>query len=100
MEQRKRIREAASEAIETDESEDKFYGEDKTGDELPEDIQGQKKRLEKIKHALNKANHENEEKINITDMDANFMKDKQSIQTNYNYQSDSPLSLFPYFLSV
>ena len=85
-EQQKRIEEAIQEAIKTDEAEDKLYGEDKTGDELPEDIKDQKKRLEKIKLALNKAKESNKEKINLTDHDASFMKDKQAIQTNYNCQ--------------
>lgn len=86
-EQKKRIKEAISKAIETDAAEDKLYGEDKTGDELPEDIKDQKKRLEKIKPALHKSKESDKEKINLTDHDANFMKDKQAIQTNYNCQS-------------
>ncbi|OIO58950.1 MAG: hypothetical protein AUJ82_07290 [Verrucomicrobia bacterium CG1_02_43_26] len=85
-EQKKRIRDTISEAIKTDEAEDKLYGEDKTGDELPEDIKDQKKRLEKIKQALHKAKELNKDKINLTDHDANFMKDSQTIQTNYNCQ--------------
>ncbi|MBU4346098.1 MAG: IS1182 family transposase [Candidatus Omnitrophica bacterium] len=85
-EQKKRIRDAINEAIKTDDAEDKLYGEDKTGDELPEDIKDQKKRLEKIKQALRKAKELNKEKINITDQDANFMKSSNLIQTNYNCQ--------------
>jgi len=85
-EQKKRIRDAINEAIKTDEAEDKLYGEDKTGDELPEDIKDQKKRLEKIKQALGKAKELNQEKINLTDHDANFMKSNGVIQTNYNCQ--------------
>jgi transposase len=85
-EQKQRIKEAISEAIKTDDAEDKLYGEDKTGDELPEDIKDQKKRLEKIKQALHKAKELNKEKINLTDQDANFMKSNSLIQTNYNCQ--------------
>lgn len=85
-EQKRRIKEAINEAIRVDETEDVLYGPDKRGDELPEDIKDRKKRLEKIKIALNKAKEENKEKINTTDLDANFMKDDETIQTNYNCQ--------------
>ena len=83
-EQKKRIEQSIAEAIKIDEAEDALYGKDKTGDELPDDLKDRKKRLEKIKRALNKAKTENKEKINITDHDANFMKDAKAIQTNYN----------------
>ncbi len=85
-EQRQRIRDAISEAIKTDEVEDNLYGKDKTGDELPEDIKDQKKRLERIKQALHKAKESSKDKINLTDHDANFMKSNSIIQTNYNCQ--------------
>jgi len=85
-EQEKRIEEAIDKAIEIDETEDKLYGKDKTGNELPEELKDQKRRLEKIRQALNKAKELNKEKINITDHDANFMKDSYIIQTNYNCQ--------------
>ena len=85
-EQIERIEKSIDDAIKLDEAEDKLYGTDKTGNELPEDIKDQKKRLKKIKQALNKAKKENKQKINLTDADANFMKDKQTIQTNYNCQ--------------
>lgn len=83
-EQKIRIEEAIEEAIKVDATEDKLYGEDKTGDELPDDLKDRKKRLEKIKQALNKSKEQNKEKINLTDNDANFMKDSKIIQTNYN----------------
>lgn len=83
-EQKRRIEEAIAEAIKIDETEDALYGKDKTGDELPDDLKDRKKRLEKIKRALNKAELENKEKINITDHDAHFMKGAKIIQTNYN----------------
>lgn len=85
-EQVRRIEEAINEAIKLDETEDKIYGYDKRGDELPEDIKDQVKRLKKIKQALNKAKETDKEKINLTDNDANFMKDSLTIQTNYNCQ--------------
>lgn len=85
-EQKKRIEKAINEAIKVDEAEDKLYGQDKRGDELPEDIKDQKKRLRMIKQALDKAKETNKEKINTTDHDANFMKDDETIQTNYNCQ--------------
>lgn len=85
-EQIRSIERAIDEAIKLDETEDKLYGPDKTGNELPEDIKDQTKRLEKIKQALHKAEELDKKKINITDPDANFMKDDEMIQTNYNCQ--------------
>ena len=85
-EQKRRIEKAIDEAIKLDAAEDELYGEDKRGDELPEDIKDRKKRLKKIKQALAKAKEQNKEKINTTDHDANFMKDDETIQTNYNCQ--------------
>lgn len=84
--QKEHIEQAIDEAIKLDAAEDKLYGEDKTGNELPDDIKDQKKRLEKIKQVLSKSKEENKEKINLTDPDANFMKDDEAIQTNYNCQ--------------
>ena len=85
-EQIKRIEKSIDEAINLDEAEDNFYGRDKTGDELPEDIKDQTKRLKKIKQALSKAKETGKEKVNLTDHDANFMKGSQVIETNYNCQ--------------
>ena len=85
-EQKRRIEKAIDEAIKLDTAEDKLHGEDKRGDELPENIKDQKERLKKIKQALYKAEEENKEKINLTDSDANFMKGDETIQTNYNCQ--------------
>lgn len=83
-EQKKKIEEAIEEAIKIDEIEDKQYGRDKTGDELPEELQDRKKRIEKIRKAMDKINKESKKKINLTDNDTNFMKDSKTIQTNYN----------------
>lgn len=85
-EQIERIEKSIDAAIKLDETEDNLYGRDKTGNELPEDLKDQAKRLKKIKEALSNAKETDKEKINLTDYDANFMKDKQAIQTNYNCQ--------------
>lgn len=83
-EQARRINEAIEEAIAIDQEEDKLYGTDKTGDELPKELKDQKNRLQKIKQALTKAKEQEKDKINLTDHDANFMKGNETIQTNYN----------------
>lgn len=83
-EQQKRIKKAIENAIKLDEEEDRLYGSDKTGDELPDDLKDRKKRLEKIRHALQKARKSNKDKINLTDHDAHYMKGNNVIQTNYN----------------
>jgi transposase len=103
------------EAEETDQNEDLEYG-NQRGDELPEELKQLETRKEKIKNAIQelkneKAQLKNElidkkvkagkkgvltktekkkienKKINITDHDANYMKERQGcIRTNYNAQ--------------
>lgn len=46
-----KVQEMLEEAGEKDEEEDKLYGENRRGDELPEDLQDRKKRLERLKEA-------------------------------------------------
>ena len=104
------------EAEEIDQNEDLEYG-NQRGDELPEELKKMETRKEKIKNAIQelkkeKAQLKNElidkkvkagkkgvltkteekkiesKKINITDHDANYMKERQGcIRTNYNAQA-------------
>lgn len=67
----------------TDREEDEKYGKDRRGDELPEglsDRQERKRRMdeaiERIKKAQKKLEETGEKKINLTDDDAQFQKDK------------------------
>lgn len=64
------------EAEQTDDEEDKRYGE-KRGDELPEDLRKREKLKEKIKDALEELDQGKETtKINLTDPDCRFMKER------------------------
>ena len=69
-----------------DQQEDKLYGTDKTGDELPEDIRDPQKRIKKLKELKKKLDAASRQKINKTDPDAVFMKTRNGIKTAYNAQ--------------
>lgn len=72
------------EADDTDKSEDQKYG-DKRGDELPAALCSKQKLKEKIKEALQQINSD-KERINLTDTEAKFIKNKGRIDLNYNCQ--------------
>ncbi|MEW6557568.1 MAG: transposase, partial [Elusimicrobiota bacterium] len=66
-----------------DDEEDKKYGFDKRGTELPENIQDKEQRIKKmkqiveqLKQARQKIKESGKKKINLTDEDAQFQKDK------------------------
>ena len=94
-----------------DESESEKYGKDKRGDELPKKLQSKRSRKNAIEDALKKLKKQKEamedrirdekgreptkseqknvekKKINITDPDANYMKEREGvIKPNYNCQ--------------
>lgn len=78
------IKQILKEAEEIDEKEDKKYG-DKRGDELPEGLRKKEQLKNKIKDILE--DFEEEEKRNLTDPDANFMKERKGvISASYNCQ--------------
>lgn len=85
-EEKVRIERAIEEAINKDEEEDKLFGRDKTGDELPADIKGQAERLKKIKELISQAKSTFKDKINSTDPDASYMKDRGKFELGYNCQ--------------
>ncbi len=79
----KAIQEYLEKANQTDEEEDKRYGPDKRGNELPEDIRDKEQRVKKmkqiveqLKQAEQKLKSSGKEKINLTDEGAQFQKDK------------------------
>ena len=72
-----------------DEKEDVLYGSDKTGDEIPEEIRDQSKRIEKLKELKKQLEESGKEKINKTDPDAVFMKTGNGIKTSYNAQAST-----------
>lgn len=81
------IKEMLKEAGEIEEEEDRLYGKDKRGDELPEEIRRKDKLRKKIKEVMKTLNTERE-KRNLTDPDARFMKDGGGrIEINYNGQT-------------
>ena len=86
----KAIKEYLEKANQIDEEEDKKYGPDKRGNELPEDIRDKEKRIKKmrkiieqIKQAQEKLKSSNKQQINLTDPDAQFQKDKDKVIPGY-----------------
>jgi len=79
------IREILKEAEATDRKEDMKYG-DKRGDELPEGIRKKETLKAKIEKVLTEFKKE-DKKINLTDSDSRFMKERKGIITpSYNCQ--------------
>ncbi len=90
----KKIEEYLQKVNQTDIEEDKIYGSDKRGNELPEDIRDKKERVKKmkriveqLKQAQEKLNQSGKKKINLTDNDAQFQKDKSRIIPGYRAQT-------------
>jgi transposase len=77
------IQEYLEKSNQTDEEEDQKYGSDKRGNELPQDIRDKEQRIKKMKQVVEQLNQareklksSNKEKINLTDNEAQFQKDK------------------------
>ncbi len=86
----KAIQEYLEKANQIDDKEDKEYGPDKRGNELPEDIRDKtirvkkmKQIVEQLKQAKEKLNQSNHKKINLTDNDAQLQKDKEQLTLGY-----------------
>jgi len=79
----KKIKELLDSAQAIDDEEDKIFGPDLRGDEIPEELHSQEKRLEKIKEAKKKLKEESLKALNLTDPDATFQKQKSQITTGY-----------------
>ena len=80
------IREILREADQEDAKEDELYGEQR-GDELPEEIQTKVKLRKKIKEVLSQWKGEEKEKVNLTDGESRFMKERKGvISSAYNCQ--------------
>lgn len=83
---KQQIDDILKEADKIDRKEDKEYGVNKRGDELPKELSKREKLKEKVAEALAELKGE-EEKVNLTDKDAKFMKERNGvIRTNYNCQ--------------
>jgi len=72
------------EAEKIEEEENKQYG-DNRGDELPEQLRSKQQLKKKIQEALRHI--KKDEKANLTDPEAKFIRSKQQIDVNYNCQA-------------
>ena len=79
------IKNILEQAAQTDEAEDKQYGE-KRGDELPDELTSKAKLKEKIKEVLQQMNNE-KDRINLTDKEAKFIMNNGKIDLNYSCQT-------------
>jgi len=79
----KKIKELLNSAEATDDEEDKIFGPHLRGDEIPEELRPQEKRLQKLKEAKKKLEEESLKGINLTDPDATFQRQKSQIITGY-----------------
>jgi len=89
----KAIGEYLEEANRVDTVEDKKFGSDKRGNELPEGISRKEERIKKMKEVVKKLKKaeerlkaEDKEKINLTDSDAQFQKNKGRVIPGYRGQ--------------
>lgn len=81
------IDQALEKARLTDEEEDRLYGADQRGDELPEELRDPVKRQEKLRRIKEEMDREGKEIINETDHDAKLMKSPGGFQLGYNCQA-------------
>lgn len=74
-------------AATADQHEDKRFGKANTGEEIPEDIRNPQQRRQRLNELKKKLVQGGNEKVNMTDPDAVFMKTTAGIKTAYNAQS-------------
>jgi transposase len=86
-EEDKAIEAALEKARLTDEQEDREYGADKRGDELPEELMDPVKRREKLRRIREEMDWEDKQLINETDHDAGLMRSHHGFQLGYNCQA-------------
>jgi transposase len=70
-------------AEETDEREDRLYGKDKRGDELPEELARRESRLKKIQEAMEALEAEAREKAKAQGMDPEQVEPPETAQRNF-----------------
>lgn len=98
IKEREKIQEVIEKYLEkanqTDIEEDQKYGPDKCGNELPEEIRDKKNRIKKMKQIIEQLNQaeknlkqSGKKKINLTDEDAQFQKDKSRIVAGYRAET-------------
>ena len=74
-----KIKELLDEASATDDKEDGIFGADLRGDEIPEELRSQEKRLQKIRETKAKLEEESLKEINLTDPDARFQRQEGNL---------------------
>jgi transposase len=72
---------------EIDDEEDRTFGYDKRGDELPENLNDPEERIRKIRELQKEMEKRNKKRINETDKDCGLMKTRQGFQAAYNCQT-------------
>ena len=84
------VRRIMTEAEERDKEEDRLYGDDRSGNELPEGMEEQSARVEKIEQLLKEVEQLDKEesgRVSSTDSDASFMHRKAGSLPAYNAQA-------------
>lgn len=81
---REDIQQIFRQADQTDAAEDKEYG-DNQGDELPEQLRSKQQLKRKIEEAIRHI--QNEEKVNLTDAEAKFIRSSKEFNLHYNCQT-------------
>ena len=79
------VKDLLQEAEQTDSNEDAQYGNSR-GDELPDELRSKQKLKDKIQQALQSIKKD-EDRINLTDNEAKFMKGNRTIDINYSCQT-------------
>jgi len=75
----KKIKELLDEASTTDDKEDRIFGANLRGDEVPEELRSQEKRLQKLREAKADLEKESLKEINLTDPDARFQRQEGNL---------------------
>lgn len=70
-----------------DDEEDKKYGKDKTGEELPDGLKNPEQRRAKLKKALKELEEEELKDVNPTDPECRWVKDRGRLVPGYNCQT-------------
>lgn len=81
------ISELMAKAEQTDKDEDKKFGKNKSGDELPKKIKKKENRLTRLEQAKEHLEKHGLNKINVTDFDSRFMRTTTHKQVSYNAQT-------------
>ncbi len=81
------ISDILTKAEKIDQDEDKEYGKTKSGDELPEEIQDKINRKNRLEQAKEILAQRGSNKINLTDLDSNFMETSSGKELSYNAQA-------------